>query len=109
MGCLTLLFSSFVFVLLVPYRMCSTNCGLEDKLELLINRVEQLEEKNLELQLDNSQLKMRVSKKERQANESSPNSYNIFDCHLTENWSTEGIIVFNGCSGKNNLHALRIR
>ena len=24
----------------------------------------------------------------------------VFDCYLTENWDTDGIIQFNGCAGK---------
>ena len=108
---LTTLAGFFICVLLAPYAR-SHNCGLEEKLELLFERVEQLEnkgmeleEKNSALQLRNSQLEMKVSQMEHlqhsslKANESSQTSYNIFDCYLTENWSSEGIIKFNGCSG----------
>ena len=27
-------------------------------------------------------------------------SGDVFDCYLTENWDTDGIIQFNGCAGK---------
>ena len=27
----------------------------------------------------------------------------VFDCYLTETWSTDGIIQFNGCDGKHEI------
>ena len=99
--------SLFVSVLLLPNVLCISD-GLEEKLDLLTKRIDQLEEKNTDLELRNSRLEMKLSQMEIfkvKANASSPTSYNIFDCHLTENWSTDGIIRFNGCSGMLTLHA----
>ena len=98
--------SLLVSVLLLPNVLCISD-GLEEKLELLNKRIDQLEEKNTDLELRNSRLEMKLSQMEvlnTKANASSPTSYNIFDCHLTENWSTDGIIRFNGCSGMVTLH-----
>ena len=117
MGYLTLFLTLFVYVLLVVPFARSTQCELEAKLKLLSDKIEHLErkdialgEKNMELELRNSQLEKKVSHMEHEhhsrpkANESSPTSYNIFDCYLTENWGTDGIIKFNGCSGMICLH-----
>ena len=102
---LTILFSFVVHLLMVPDAIGLNGELFEEKLELLSDKIERLEEKNVELELSNSQLKMKVSQMDREvqsnlkANESSPTSYNIFDCHLTESWSTDGVIKFNGCTG----------
>lgn len=51
----------------------------------------QLEQKNLELEVKNSKLETKVSKLE-------SGTSLAFDCYLTEDWSTDGIITFNGCA-----------
>ena len=52
----------------------------------------ELEQKNLELEVKNSELEAKVSKLE-------SGTSLAFDCYRTEDWSTDGIITFNGCAG----------
>ena len=51
----------------------------------------QLEEKNYQLELKNTELEKKVMSKSDLTDE-------IFDCYRTDDWSTEGVITFNGCS-----------
>ena len=53
-------------------------------------RVAAVEEKNHHLEMKNTELEKKVSE--------SDFTTEIFDCYRTEDWSTEGVITFNGCS-----------
>ena len=78
--------------------------GLEEKFELMISEISQLKtgmtgmeekfklmsSKISQLETDNSRLTTELE---------SLSTLTAFDCYLTEDWSTSGIIQFNGCSG----------
>ena len=92
-------------LLLVIAQVCSVaisasaesfGLDLEAKVDLLSSKIAKLEEDNLQLRKRDSELEMKVS--EMQAGHDSSNNL-AFDCFLTENWSTDGIITFNGCDG----------
>ena len=57
--------------------------GMEEKFQLMSSKISQLE-------MDNSRLTTELE---------SLSTLTAFDCYLTEDWSTSGIIQFNGCSG----------
>ena len=55
--------------------------GLEEKFELMISQISQLKTDVLTRELE------------------SLSTLTAFDCYITESWTTQGIIQFNGCSG----------
>ena len=78
---------------------------LEEMMEAMRSDIVQLQvdaknkdEENLELKSEISGLKSEIKglKMELQSSDSAT----VFDCYLTENWSTNGVIQFNGCDGK---------
>ena len=96
---------------------------LEAKFDLLSSEIlqlktknSQLERKNAELDTEiskvkeqNAQLGTEVSKMKTELDSSTP--LLAFDCYLTSDWSTFGIILFNGCAGnykKFNAHITNI-
>ena len=62
----------------------------------LKKRVTELEDENTSLKLKNSGLELKLNNND---NKQDAGTSNVFDCYLTENWDTDGIITFNGCSG----------
>ena len=70
---------------------------LEEKVELMEEKFELMEEKFELMRSENSQLKadnLRITKELE-----SLSTLTAFDCYLTKQWTTNGIIQFNGCSG----------
>ena len=62
------------------------------------NGASTLEEKFEAMEAQISGLKSKISGLEKELQSSDPTM--VFDCYLTENWDTDGIIQFNGCAGK---------
>ena len=84
----TKLFVAFACTVVVATSAESSSSDLDAKVELLSSKIERMEEENLEL-------RKRVADLGR---ESSSNE--AFDCYLTESWSSNGTITFQGCSGR---------
>ena len=64
--------------------------GLEEKFELMEEKFELMISENSQLKTDVLRLTTEIE---------SLSTLTAFDCYLTEEWSTSGIIQFNGCSG----------
>ena len=85
-------YTKLLLVMALVFSMASaesSSSDLEAKVELLSSKIAKLEEKN-------SELEMKVS--EVHAGHDSSNDL-AFDCFMTENWLTDGIMVFNDCDG----------
>ena len=63
---------------------------MEEKFELMEEKFELMRSENSQLKADN----LRITKELE-----SLSTLNAFDCYLTQDWTTTGIIQFNGCSG----------
>ena len=91
----------FLFIAaFTPARADDHNPELEARMDLLSAEVRRLAKQNLEqekiyleLQAKNSELEKMLSDKMRAT------ATSMFDCHLTDSWSMDGPIVFNGCEG----------
>ena len=70
---------------------------LEEKVELMEEKFEVMEEKFELVSSENSQLKTDVFRLTTELE--SLSTLTAFDCYLTQAWTTDGIIQFNGCSG----------